>query len=283
VNEIGEEVHHPDQLREHLWILMDDEHWVWPIVKVNHHLEFLIGSQKIGFKSLTFKPRLFYLSNFLSSEECDYIRKRAEPHLERSQVAGHGGVNKGSQAGVNSETSEQRTSSYAWLDAYQDETIHHIRQRAGLITRMPMDLAETMQVLNYEEGQHYYAHHDFFDPQMYPSMKFVKGVNRFITIFFYLESTTEGGETIFPMANNSNQVYDLNSCGCGCGQGLSVPPKRGDAVLWYNLQAEGHMEGNLDRTSLHGACNPKAGQQKWGANYWIRNKLASDVGEAGTL
>jgi hypothetical protein len=80
------------------------------------------------------------------------------------------------------------------------------------------------------------------------------------------------------------QVVELRKRGCGFDAGvLAVKPKRGDAVLWYNLKADGHMLGKLDPTALHGACNPGPGMVKWGANYWIRNRHAQDVGEAGLL
>ena len=65
---------------------------------------------------------------------------------------------------------------------------------------------------------------------------------------------------------------DMRECGCGCGSGIKVQPKQGDAVIWYNLLADGHMKGKLDHNSLHGSCNPEEGQEKWGANYWIRNR-----------
>ena len=80
------------------------------------------------------------------------------------------------------------------------------------------------------------------------------------------------------------QVVELRKRGCGFDAGvLAVKPKRGDAVLWYNLKADGHMLGKLDPTALHGACNPGPGMVKWGANFWIRNRHAQDVGEAGLL
>ncbi len=70
---------------------------------------------------------------------------------------------------------------------------------------------------------------------------------------------------------------DYAKCGCGCADDvLSVKPKKGDAVLWYNLKAEGHMHGNLDRSSMHGACDPGPGAIKWGANFWIFNRHEDD-------
>lgn len=57
-----------------------------------------------------------------------------------------------------------------------------------------------------------------------------------------------------------------------CGlDGVSVTPSRGDAVLFYNLNEEGAMEGAVDEWSLHAGCAVVEGV-KYIANLWIRNK-----------
>ena len=153
---------------------------------------------------------------------------------------------------------------YTYVKAMQ------VKQRVADLIHIDMELAETMQVLSYGQGQHYHAHHDLFDPRMYPQPLYVGGVNRFITVFFYLKSTEKGGETSFPRAENNAQWRgDMRECGCGCGSGVLVAPQLEDAVIWYNLEADGHMLGKLDYNSLHGACDPAIGNEKWGANYWI--------------
>ena len=49
-------------------------------------------------------------------------------------------------------------------------------------------------------------------------------------------------------------------------------PQRGKVVLFYSLEEDGHMDGVLDRTSLHASCPTTAGD-KWIATQWFRNKL----------
>ncbi|CAM9225884.1 unnamed protein product, partial [Sphacelaria rigidula] len=51
-----------------------------------------------------------------------------------------------------------------------------------------------------------------------------------------------------------------------CRRNMAVPPKRGQAVLFYNQ----HPDGRKDMASTHGAC-PVISGQKWAANLWVWN------------
>ena len=61
---------------------------------------------------------------------------------------------------------------------------------------------------------------------------------RFMTVLYYLEDTEEGGGTIFPLADTTDEelrAWDANrhyKQTQKCGPGLAVPPKRGKAVMW---------------------------------------------------
>ena len=45
--------------------------------------------------------------------------------------------------------------------------------------------------------EHYWAHHDYFDPNIYRAFVSSPGQNRFITVFFYLSDVEEGGEVLY--------------------------------------------------------------------------------------
>ena len=80
----------------------------------------------------------------------------------------------------------------------------------------------------------------------------------------------EGGETFFPRALNEHgkEYHPWNGDHEDCYRGLSVPPIRGNAVLFYSMVPD----GRLDERSLHGGCKPRgATSEKWGANQWIWN------------
>lgn len=132
-----------------------------------------------------------------------------------------------------------------------------------------------MQVLKYGYKQHYHVHYDYFDPAMYPGDKrWASGHNRLATVFFYLTSVQEGGQTVFPYANTPERehaaIHAYGPCEDAASTALKVPAVAGHAIIFYHMHPKGHVNGELDHTSLHGGCDPIAGE-KWAANYWIRN------------
>jgi prolyl 4-hydroxylase len=55
-------------------------------------------------------------------------------------------------------------------------------------------MLQAFNILRYETGQRYLAHHDVFRSEDYGPQK----SNRIATMITYLEAPEEGGETIFP-------------------------------------------------------------------------------------
>ncbi|XP_033141633.1 prolyl 4-hydroxylase 5 [Brassica rapa] len=90
---------------------------------------------------------------------------------------------------------------------------------------------EGLRVIHYEVGQKFDPHFD--------------GLGRIATFLMYLSDVDEGGETVFPMSSS----------------GLSVSPKKGDAVLFWNNRPD----GSQDPSSLH-AGSPVIKGNKWAAN-----------------
>ena len=68
-------------------------------------------------------------------------------------------------------------------------------------------------------------------------------------MIFYLNTPEKGGETILPKVN------------------ISVTPKKGDAVLFYNVKPSGEREP----MSFHGG-SPVLGGEKWIMTKWIRER-----------
>lgn len=258
--EDGKEVTKDEHVRAMVFVQLNDEHWMWPALNVGRQVEAKLKGRRVGIKTLSLSPKVFYLSNFISDDECDHIMNNAKYKMTRSTIAGQGGTN---------DVSDVRTSSYAWLSASIDAKVTAVRQRVAELVQVDMHNAEDMQVLEYQAGQHYHPHHDFFDPAYYKQDPYTHGANRFITVFFYLTTVRHGGETIFPLAGRDALLPGEYG---KCDHGLKVKPVRGDAVMWYNMVADGHMQGAIDHKSLHGGCDPHAGEVKWAANYWVRNK-----------
>jgi prolyl 4-hydroxylase len=253
------------------YFLRKDEFYFLPVEAIGGKLNVYLPSVKreVSVEMLSTTPRLLLVSNFLSKEECAKIIETAKPHLVNSTVSVVGAGN----AQKSAQDNQVRTSSTAWLNARSTglRLLDDITQRVYELVQVPMDHAEDMQVLHYGYKQHYHAHHDFFDPNMYPTEEYKKGRNRMITVFMYLSDVEEGGETNFPYATGDKYLKSYDKC----EMGLKVKPKLGDCVIFYSMKAESHRteaykKTELDHNSLHAGCDVLKGD-KWSANYWIRN------------
>ena len=115
-----------------------------------------------------------------------------------------------------------------------------------IVLTFTLNLHISLQVVHYQDGQKYDAHHDWGFPA-YNS--------RCMTLLLYLTDQadpTAGGETSFPKGDD------------GRGNAFKVRPKKGSAVLFYNLLAD----GNGDDLALHAAM-PVAHGEKYVANFWV--------------
>ncbi|EFJ34981.1 hypothetical protein SELMODRAFT_82355, partial [Selaginella moellendorffii] len=203
---------------------------------------------------ISWTPRASLVHNFLTDDECDHLIRVAMPLMQKSTVVD-------SQTG-GSRDSRVRTSSGMFLNRGQDRVISEIEDKIAKLTFIPKDHGEGIQVLHYEPGQKYDAHHDFF----YDTVNTRNGGQRIATLLMYLTDVEEGGETVFPKsAKNSSSLpwhNQLSECG---RRGVSVRPKRGDALLFWSMSPD----AQLDHSSLHGGC-PVIKGDKWSATKWMR-------------
>lgn len=248
-------------------------------------------------------PRVFYIHNFLSTEEADeFVRYSTADENPYKMAPSTGGTHKAWNQGGASARLTTRTSENAFDISTQNSA--NVKQRAFRLLRMGgyiENLADGIQILRYELGQAYVAHHDYIpenqstDHQWDPSKG---GSNRFATVFLYLSDVEKGfgGETVFPKsdrltADKSEELVERlgeappmekrkefirdaglsqgsweESLTMACYAKFAVPPRRGDAILFYSQRPD----GLLDVNSLHGAC-PVLKGAKWGANLWVWN------------
>lgn len=155
------------------------------------------------------------------------------------------------EASVGIQTSNTRTSKNSWLKRKTNKITDSIFTRASDLLAVENkklnydENAEYMQVVRYVNGQKYDSHHDW-GVSGYPE-------SRYITLLLYLSTPlgpNSGGETSFPKGED--------------GEGFKVVPKKGSAVLFYNLLPD----GNGDDLSLHSAL-PCVEGEKWLANFWV--------------
>ncbi|CAL9039727.1 prolyl 4-hydroxylase 1-like isoform X1 [Musa acuminata AAA Group] len=203
---------------------------------------------------LSWSPRVILFHNFLSMEECDYLRAIAKPRLRTSTV-----VDIKTGKGMKSDV---RTSSGMFLSSEERKypIIEAIEKRIAVFSQVPAENGELIQVLRYETSQLYRPHHDYFSD----TFNLKRGGQRVATMLMYLSDDVEGGETYFPMAGSGEC-----SCGGKVVKGLCVKPNKGDAVLFWSMG----LDGETDPNSLHGGCAVLRGE-KWSATKWMRQKAS---------
>lgn len=185
-------------------------------------------------------PRIYYYTRFLSPEECDKVIQQARPLLYRSMVV----TTKGEEM-----IDPRRTSEGMFFSSNPTESnLRSIEKKIAKVTNLPIENGEAIQVLHYQTGAEYQPHYDYFILDQ-PGGKecLERGGQRVASFLIFLNTPEKGGETIFPRAS------------------ISVSPKKGDALLFYNVTSS----GKIDPQSLHGGAPVLAGE-KWLLTKWIR-------------
>ena len=176
--------------------------------------------------------------DFISHEDADEIIRLATPLMRRSTTGD-------AEAAL---TDTTRTSSQVFLPKHH-QIVKKIYADVSILLNIDqktiMRQSEDLQVVHYEVGQQYKAHHDWGKDK----------VTRFVTVLLYLNdqaSAAAGGETYFEKANG--------------GEGLKVHPGKGSAVIFYNLLED----GSADDMSMHAAL-PVVEGEKYICNVWLRD------------
>ncbi|WP_397539050.1 2OG-Fe(II) oxygenase [Rummeliibacillus pycnus] len=178
------------------------------------------------------EPLVVVLGSVLDDEECDVLIQLAKDRLQRSKIGG------------TREVSDIRTSSGAFLTDINNDILVRVEKRVSAIMGIPIEHGEGLHILNYQPGQEYKEHLDYF-----ASTSKAASNNRIATLVIYLNDVEEGGSTYFPKLN------------------FSASPQKGMAVYFeyfYNDQM-------LNELTLHGGA-PVVKGEKWIATQWMRRQ-----------
>lgn len=178
------------------------------------------------------EPLVVVLGSVLDDEECDVLIQLAKDRLQRSKIGGARVV------------SDLRTSSGTFLTDINNDILARVEKRVSKIMGIPIEHGEGLHILNYQPGQEYKEHLDYFS-----STSVASSNNRIATLVIYLNDVEEGGSTFFPKLN------------------FSTSPQKGMAVYFeyfYNDQM-------LNELTLHGGASVEKGE-KWIATQWMRRK-----------
>ncbi len=195
-----------------------------------------------GAQRLREDPLIVTFDDMLTRDECEHIIALARPQLRRSQVSGLTGGS----------VSHGRTNALTWVRHDVDPTVQAVSERIAACVGMPLQHAESLQVIHYEPGQEYRPHYDAYDLSTEKGRRYcARGGQRLLTVLAYLGDVKEGGATCFPLL------------------GLDVRPKRGRLLVWHNCHP-----GTTTRHphSYHQGKPPVRGD-KWAFNLWFHEQL----------
>ncbi len=183
-------------------------------------------------------PVIATCDDLLNDEECRYLIYSGARFLERSQVFHP-------VTGQPLEDDVRTSHNMSFVPTIDDIGVRILQTRMAQVAGIDLANCEPLSLLRYEIGDQYRPHRDYFPPSA-PELA-QPGGQRHSTVCVYLNAVQQGGETVFP------------------NRDVTVQPRRGRAVMFCNL----HADGSADPHSLHAGLPVLAGE-KWLASCWIR-------------
>ena len=182
---------------------------------------------------LSSNPDIRLVRDFLSANECDYLKRRSEPMLRPSMI-----IDDRTRRPI---PHPARTSFSMNFDpANEDLVVHAINRRIAAVTGSDVRAGEPLHILRYTQGQEFRPHLDAMPGE---------ANQREWTALTYLNDEYEGGATVFP---------DI---------GLTARGQTGDCLVFRVCDEK----GNADMRLRH-AGEPVTGGVKWLASRWIRQR-----------
>ena len=187
-------------------------------------------------------PRIELIRDFIDDDTCELFVRNGKSKLERSQVMDKKGGAK---------VTDSRTSEHCWIKLGEDAAIEKVAHEICELAKMPIENAESFQLVRYGVGQEYKPHFDTFELDSVSGKQAQKrGGQRVVTAILYLNEVQQGGKTNFPNI------------------GIEVKPQKGSLLIFHNCR-----EGTDSRhpKSLHGGM-PVLKGEKWITNLWFRER-----------
>ena len=190
---------------------------------------------------LSSDPFVAVYDDIISEQECQHFIKISQESLKRSLVSD-------SQKGF---FSDGRTSSNTWIKHDHDQITKNVGERIAKIVGIPLENAESFQVIYYGVSQEYKQHYDSWvhngSEKTLRCMKW--GGARMKTALCYLNNVPKGGGT---------KMTKLN---------IIVPAIKGNMLVFQNTISE----HNHDRHELseHAGLPVQEGE-KYAFNLWFR-------------
>lgn len=183
------------------------------------------------------KVNMYSIDDFLTHEECDKIIARINKQCQPSTITNPKEKDK-----------EFRTSQTCHLEQESDDFVKDLDRRIAEYLGYEVERSEGIQGQYYQVGNQFKTHTDYFEPGSKEYAEYAKQLGqRTWTFMVYLNDVQKGGETEFT------------------NLGLSFTPKKGQAVVWNSLYAN----GNVNPDTLHWAKPIQKGE-KYVITKWFR-------------
>tara|TARA_R110002167_G_scaffold1445_2_gene7088 strand:+ start:11147 stop:11764 length:618 start_codon:yes stop_codon:yes gene_type:complete len=191
---------------------------------------------------LSSDPFVCVFDDYISALEIEHILAAGDKLLAPALVTGP-------NEGVISPT---RTNRNCWIAHRHDEVIEGVCQRISKLAGLPLENAESLQLIHYDHRQEYAAHFDGWDAESEDGKRcMLRGGQRLVTGLLYLNDVPAGGATSFPKLQ------------------LEVQARKGRLLLFHNCMLGGTIR---HPNSLHGGM-PVLEGEKWACNLWFRERV----------
>lgn len=184
----------------------------------------------------TTRAELYSIDNFLADDDCEAIVTLSKQHLRPSTIT----------TDADDKVRAFRTSSTCDLLSLSNQLAGKVSDHINQFFGFSRGTQEPIQAQHYQVGQEFKAHTDYFEPGTPEYSRYAAAMGqRTWTCMVYLNEVKAGGQTIFTKL------------------GHSLTPKKGMAVIWNNLCADGSPNPN----TLHHATPVEDGEKsvitKW--------------------
>ncbi|MDO3722143.1 2OG-Fe(II) oxygenase [Marinobacter sp. chi1] len=186
-------------------------------------------------------PLIVVFEDFLKPREVEQLVSAAQSKMKQALVSA-------AESGVES---SGRTGSNCWIPHGYNAIVESLAQRVADVVGLPLQHAESLQVVHYDEGQQYAPHYDAWDAGTERGQRcMARGGQRLITCLMYLNNPQQGGGTSFPNLD------------------MEIRARKGRMVLFHNCQRGSNVR---HPDSLHGGM-PVLSGEKWACNFWFRER-----------
>ena len=186
---------------------------------------------------------IFEIPDLLTAEQCDKLIALGKAKgMDSSAV-----LNYDTQSTTKMDETH-RKSRHTWLNDEESPIIQEIAEYTSMVSKLPIENQETIQIASYEPGGKFNAHCDacIYDDKEYCDKINRNAGQRKLTLLIYLNDTFEGGATEFTTLKHK------------------IKPEKGKAILFASTD-ENQV---IYKESMHQG-NEVLNGEKWIATKWV--------------